>query len=121
MNMSEYSGAVEIQGGKLQVLSQNSTLNNLNWSSGGFIVDFSAHTPIALAGSVNVSTMPQADDAFIFENISPGEYTLFTYPAGTSPFRAFAGQSADYSCGGKTYSGRFAVGDDSLKIIFAEK
>lgn len=121
MNMSGYSGDVTIQGGTLQILSPNPTINNLNWSSGGFLIDLSSHTPIALSGTTSVSTMPQAADAFNFANITPGQFTIFTYSGSSSPFSAFANQSVDYTWNNKTYTGTFSVVSNALKITFVEK
>lgn len=121
MNVADYSGNVIINGGMLQVISPDPVLNNLDWSSGGFVVDLKKHSPISLEGSVNISTMPQAADAFIFENIVPGEYILFTHHSDAMPFRSFANQTIDYVWAGKTYLGRFLADSNSLKITFSEK
>lgn len=72
MNVSSYKGRIILRGGTLEIISENPKLYNLDWSSGGFKIDLKKHAPITLAESVNISALPQADDAFNFENISEG-------------------------------------------------
>lgn len=116
------SDSVILQGGLLQFLSENPTVKNLNWSSGGFAIDLQNHSPIQLTGTINVSTLPQATDTFQFSNISAGEFTIFTYTADlSSSFSSFANQSVDYTWDGKTYTGTFTVSSNSVKITFVEK
>ena len=116
------SEAIILRGGLLQFLSQNPTVKNLNWSSGGFVIDLMNHSPIRLIETANISTMPQALDAFLFKNISVGDFTIFVYTSDlSSAFLSFAGQSVDYTWAGKTYMGTFTVTSNSVKITFVEK
>lgn len=122
MDLSSYKGNFILQGGILEVLSLNSMLYNLDWSSGGFKIDLKKHSPITISKSVNVSTFPQSDDAFQFSNISEGEFVLFLFESDFSKnFSNFANQNIDYFQGEDSYTGTFSVTSKSLKIIFRKK
>lgn len=122
MDLSSYKGKLILQGGILEVLSSNSTLYNLDWSSGGFKIDLKKHSPITISKSVNVSTFPQSDDAFQFSNISEGEFILFLFESDFSKnFSNFANQSIDYFQGKDSYIGTFSVSSKFLKVIFRKK
>ena len=122
MNVSSYKGRIVLRGGTLEIISENPKLYNLDWGSGGFKIDLKKHAPITLAGSANVSALPQAADAFDFENVSEGEFCIFKYSKNISPsFSNFSGQIIDCASNGKIYAGTFNADESSLKIVFKKK
>ena len=122
MNVSSYKGRIVLRGGTLEIISENPKLYKLDWSSGGFKIDLKKHAPITLAESVNISALPQAGDAFNFENISEGEFCIFKYSKNISPsFLNFSGQIIDCASNGKIYTGAFNADESSLKIVFKKK
>lgn len=115
---------VMLQGGRLDILSDSPVIRNLNWSAGGFSFNLAKFSPIAVEGSLSVSTMPEALDTLSFSNITPRKaYTLFTFKNKKDAFANFAGKKVDYKdeSTGISYEGVFGVSDSALTVVFVQK
>ena len=125
LNVDGYHGTLILQGGNFEILNpDNPVVYNLNWSSGGWKIDFSGHAPITLSGNVSISAMPEALDTFNFSAITAGTHTLFNCDNASVAFANFVGKTIEYADAdnpSNEYLGTFTVVGNSLKITFTAK
>lgn len=108
-----------VQGGKFGATGDSAlTVNNAEWSSGGFVFDLGSEN-----FTLNIGTLSGDFDAtliseFEFANIGNGEFLLISLANENEALAAFDGKTASYDIGGETFDAVFKATGTELSVSF---
>ena len=111
-----------LQGGDFGATGANKlSINNVEWSGGGFAFDLSSGNYTLDIGSISGEFSADMLGDFIFTNIDGETYELISLENANSDFAAaFDGASALFNDGGKQFEAIFSATDNSLSVSFSQ-
>lgn len=111
-----------LQGGDFGATGANKlSINNVEWSGGGFAFDLSSGNYTLDIGSISGEFSADMLGDFIFTNIGGETYELISLENANSDFAAaFDGASALFNDGGKQFEAIFSATDNSLSVSFSQ-
>lgn len=111
-----------LQGGDFGATGANKlSINNVEWSGGGFAFDLSSENYTLDIGSISGEFSADMLGDFIFANIGGETYELISLENANSDFAAaFDGASALFNEGGKQFEAIFSATDNSLSVSFSQ-
>ena len=110
-----------LQGGKFGATGDNAlTINNVEWSGGGFAFDLGGEN-----FTLNIGTLSGDFDATLiseleFSNIKDGEFLLISLVNENAALADFDGKTASYDIGGETFDAIFEATSKGLSVSFSQ-
>lgn len=110
-----------VQGGKFGATGDNAlSINNVEWSGGGFSFDLAKGNFTLNIGTLSGDFGATLLGEFEFSNITSGEFLLISLANESEALAAFNGKSSSYEQDGKLYEAIFSATNTELSVSFSQ-